>query len=250
MKDNETVIFGRRRSQPVEAEQDEAPVVTEEAAVPEEQELPADDAARWDAEFTRDEGPFDISEVDLEADADEVKRVDLGTVIITPFKGMTIQLQVNRDTNKVQSILVGDGQSALELAVFAGPVKSSMTGEIRDEVMASTTRQGGRCQVVQGPFGAELRRAMPVKDQNGNPAMHLSRTWLVQGPGWVLRGVVLGKATLEPANAEAQIALFEFFSNVVVRRGNAPSAPGSLLAMSVPEGTKVPAAPGQPEKES
>lgn len=240
MKDKDTVIFGRRKAQADEAEQDETPVVGDEEIGQEEGDtLPSDDAARWDAEFTREEGPFDISEVDLEVDADEVRRVDLGTVIMTPFQGMTTQLQVNRETNKVQSLLVGDGQSALEVAVFAGPAKSSMTGEIRDEIMAGTTRQGGRCEIVEGPFGAEVRRALPVKDQNGNPAMHLSRTWLVQGPGWVLRGVVLGKATFEPDNEDAQVALFEFFSNLVVRRGTAPSAPGSLLTMTVPEGPKA-----------
>ena len=53
--------------------------------------------------------------------ADEVKRLDLGTLVLTPFEGMTLQLQVNKETNKVQSLLVGDGQSALEVGVFAGP---------------------------------------------------------------------------------------------------------------------------------
>lgn len=228
------VIFGRKkRLDPVvdEVEQDEPTAVAEEP-----QQTDAEDhAARWDAAFTREEGPFDITEVDLEADADEVKRLDLGVLVLTPFDGMTMQLQLNRETNQVQSILVGDGQSALEVAVFAGPAKTSMTGEIRDEIIATTARQGGRCQSVEGPFGAELRRALPVKDPNGDPAMHLSRTWLVQGPGWVLRGVLLGKATFEPDSADAQIALFEFFSNLVVRRGSAPAAPGSLLPMRVPE---------------
>lgn len=229
------MIFGRRRPQDIDdTDIDETPDLTAEQDQ-ETDEVPADDTARWDAAFARDEGPFDISEVDLDADADEVRRVDLGTIIITPFQGMTMQLQVNRETNAVQSILVGDGQSALEVAVFAGPSKSSMTGEIRDEIMATTTRQGGRCQAVEGPFGTELRRALPVTGPDGKPAMHLSRTWLVQGPGWVLRGVLLGKATFEVDNDEAQLALFEFFSNIVVRRGTSPAAPGSLLPMRVPE---------------
>ncbi|MHA6511905.1 DUF3710 domain-containing protein [Tessaracoccus sp. Z1128] len=228
------MIFGRKkRNEDVDdVELDEADPAVEEGDDPAPH---LDEAERWDAEFTRDEGPFDISEVDLEADADEVKRLDLGTLIITPFQDMTMQLQVNRETNQVQSILVGDGQSALEVAVFAGPGKSSMTGEIRDEVIEATRKQSGRCQAVRGPFGAELRRALPVKDPNGNPATHLSRTWLVPGPGWVLRGVLLGKATFNPDDEEAQVHLFEFFSNLVVRRGTTPAAPGSLLPMRVPE---------------
>ena len=33
----------------------------------------------------------------------------------------------------------------------------------------------------------------------------------------------------------AALTLFEFFSNIVVRRGTAPAAPGSLLPMQVPQ---------------
>ncbi|NHB83678.1 DUF3710 domain-containing protein [Tessaracoccus sp. HDW20] len=76
-------------------------------------------AREWDEAFDREEGPFDIAEVDLEADEDEVNRIDLGSLVVTPFEGMTMQLQVNRDNEQVQSILVGDGASGLEVAVFA-----------------------------------------------------------------------------------------------------------------------------------
>ena len=226
------MIFGRKKQQTPETASPVSPESPDEVAPPVDD---LDDAARWDAEFDRDEGPFDINEVDLSADEDEIKRLDLDTLVLTPFEGMTLQLQVDREREIVQSILVGDGQSALEVAVFAGPAKSSMAGEIRDEVLQVTQKQGGKAQVVRGPFGAEIRRALPVKDGEGKPAMHLSRTWLVPGPGWVLRGVLLGKATFEPDNDEAQTALTEFFSNVVVRRGTTPAAPGSLLPMRVPQ---------------
>lgn len=240
------MIFGRKKRAATEA--DEAAVEPVDEVAPEEAddegeaaEAPSsieEQAALWDAAFDRDWGPFDIDEVDLEADADEVKRLDLGTLVLTPFEGMTLQLQVNKETNKVQSLLVGDGQSALEVGVFAGPAKSSMVGEIRSEIIRVTQQQKGRIELVQGPFGAEVRRALPVTDPNGNPAMHVSRTWLVGGPGWVLRGVLLGKATFEPTNKEAQLALEEFFSNLVVRRGTEPAAPGSLLPMTVPQQTQ------------
>lgn len=232
------MIFGRKKRAATEVEEtlvdevpeDEPEQETAEASSPLEQQ-----AAKWDAQFDRDWGPFDIDEVDLDADAEEAKRLDLGTLVLTPFEGITLQLQVDKATSKVQSLLVGDGQSALEVAVFAGPAKSSMVGEIRSEMIRATQQQKGRIEIVQGPFGAEIRRALPVKDPQGNPAMHVSRTWLVGGPGWLLRGVLLGKATFEPTNEEAQIALQEFFSNLVVRRGSDPAAPGSLLPMTAPQ---------------
>lgn len=239
------MIFGRKKRAAADLEEAE-PLVdaveeaddVEEAEPAEAGEAPSsieEQAALWDAAFDRDWGPFDIDEVDLEADADEVKRLDLGTVVLTPFEGMTLQLQVNKEQSTVQSLLVGDGQSALEVGVFAGPAKSSMVEEIRSEIIRVTLQQKGRIEIVEGPFGAELRRALPVTDSNGNPAMHVSRTWLVGGPGWVLRGVLLGKATFEPGNEEIQVALQEFFSNLVVRRGTDPAAPGSLLPMKVPQ---------------
>lgn len=233
------MIFGRKKRTPDEEPEEVAePVadeVADEVAEPEQPEgTEAERQARiWDEAFARDEGPFDISEVDL--DADDVKRLDFGSLIATPFESMTMQLQVNRDTNQIQSILVGDGASGLEVAVFAGPAKSSMAEEVRSDIVKSTLQQGGQIAFAQGPFGTELRRRLPVKDPQGNAAVHVSRTWLVPGPGWLLRGVLLGKATFEPDNQDAQVALFEFFSNLVVRRGSSPAVPGSLLPMRVPE---------------
>ena len=236
------MIFGRKKHKAqVDVEEETVDVVeaTDEEVAEDEDDRELTEAeaqARaWDAAFDREEGPFDVEEVDLEADEDEVTRIDLGSIIATPFEGMSIQLQVNRDTNQVQSILVGDGESALEVAVFAAPTKSTLVPEIREEMAQATQAQNGQIAVIEGPFGTELRRAIPVKDPEGRDATHLSRTWLVSGPGWLLRGVLLGKATFEPDNKEAQVALFEFFSNLIVRRGSQPAAPGSLLPMKVPE---------------
>lgn len=187
----------------------------------------------WDAAFEREAGPFDIEEVDL--DADEVKRIDLGTLIVTPFDKMNLQLQVDKAKEKVQALLISDGASAMEVAVFAGPTRASMIAEIRSEIIRATAEAKGTIEMVEGPFGAELRRRLPVKTPEGNPATHLSRTWLVGGPGWVLRGVVMGRAALEPDNEQADSAMWEFYSNLVVRRGQQPAVPGSVLTMDVPQ---------------
>lgn len=206
----------------------ETPVGDEETA---ENETLQWDA--WDAAFEREAGPFDIEEVDL--DADEVKRIDLGTLIVTPFDKMNLQLQVDKAKEKVQALLISDGASAMEVAVFAGPTRASMIAEIRTEIIRATVAAKGTIEMVEGPFGAELRRRLPVKTPEGNPATHLSRTWLVGGPGWVLRGVVMGKAALEPDNEQADSAMWEFYSNLVVRRGQQPAVPGSVLTMDVPQ---------------
>ena len=194
------------------------------------------DEEKWaeiDEMFDRDEGPFDIDEVDL--DEDDVQRIDLGALIVTPFEEMQLQLQVDEPRQQVQSFLVGDGVSAMEVALFAGPRRTSMLAEIREEITAATEKEGGEVTLLEGPFGVELRRHQPVTDAQGRRSTHVSRTWLVGGPGWVLRGIVFGRAALEPEDEDASIALLECFGNLVVRRGTSPAAPGSLIPLTIPD---------------
>lgn len=240
------MIFGRKKRK-LDDVVDQTPVAEEATPEVEEEAPKAPDALEkaeaqakeWDDAFDRAAGPFDYEEVDLEADSDEVNRIDFGSLIITPFEKMTLQLQLNRQTEAVQSLLVGDGDSALEVSAFAGPARTSLAPEVRSDIITATANQKGRVQLAEGPFGAELRRMLPVKDAKGNPGMHVSRTWLVAGPGWLLRGVLMGKATLETTNEEAQLKLTEFFSNIVVRRDGKPQAPGSLLPLVVPQQPKA-----------
>ena len=194
------------------------------------------DEEKWaeiDEMFDRDEGPFDIDEVDL--DEDDVQRIDLGALVVTPFEEMQLQLQVDEPQQRVQSFLVGDGASAMEVALFAGPRRTSMLAEIREEIAAATEKEGGEITLLEGPFGVELHRRQPVTDPQGRRGTHVSRTWLVGGPGWVLRGIVFGRAALEPENEDASIALLECFGNLVVRRGTTPAAPGSLIPLTIPD---------------
>lgn len=239
------MIFGRRKRDRDEVVEEVAEAVTaEEPTEVEPVELGEAEsalakaeaqAAAWDQSFSREEGPFDVHEVDLDADADEVTRIDFGSLVLTPFEGMSLQLQMNRETEQVQALLVGDGESALEVCAFAGPMNTSFAPEVRSDIINSTAQQKGRIQLAEGPFGAELRRMVPVTNEEGAQGMHVSRTWLVSGPGWLLRGVVLGKATVEVANEDAQVKLTEFFSNLVIRRDGVPRAPGTQLPLVIPK---------------
>lgn len=201
----------------------------------------AADERDW-AEFDRSQdwradGPFDISEVDL--DADDVKRVDLGALVITPKAGMELRLQVAQDSGSVVAAMVLLGQSALELAVFAAPRSGGLWAEIRDDVVEATTAQGGTTTLAEGPFGTELRRLVPVRTPNGEEGYQPSRTWAVEGDRWLLRGVVYGQAALVEGLGDPTPDLHDVFASTVVRRGDQAMAAGDVITMTVPDDIKV-----------
>jgi len=201
---------------------------------PDEDE-PTDEWLQFDqSRDWREDGPFDITEVDL--DADEVQRIDFGSLIVTPFDGMKLQLQVKQDSQEVQALLVVAQQSAIEVALFSAPLRSSMLAEVRADMQAATDAAGGTMTLAKGPLGTEIRRKLPAAEATTKKkAVQPSRTWLAQGPRWLLRGVLMGPAALENDvdAGEAQL-LFEFFCNLVVRRGDAPKVPGELIALDMP----------------
>ena len=221
--------------------QDDDVEVTDELDEADDSEDDLDEWERLDASRDwREDGPFDISEVDL--DADEVERLDFGCVVLTPFEGIQMQLQVDQRTKKVQSALAMAGPSAIEIALFAAPAQTSMVAEIRDEMIAATQKSGGKVSLVEGPFGTEVRRIIPMTDPKGNRVFHVSRTWFAEGPRWLLRGVVMGEAGQASGVDGVSELLYEFFSNSVVRRDQQPRVPGDLIPMTLPSSmaTSVP----------
>ena len=196
-----------------------------DAKVDEWQEL--DSSRDW-----REDGPFDISEVDL--DADDVQRLDFGSLIVTPFDDMQLQLQINQANNQVQALMVVDKKSALEVALFAAPARGSMLSQVREEMAAAAEAAGGTMTLEKGPLGTQIRRVLPGTAADGREVKQRSLTWLAQGPKWLLRGVLMGQAVAsEKIGDDAQL-LYEFFCNLVVRRGDSPKVPGELIGMDIP----------------
>ena len=188
-------MFGRKkRNDDVETDEviDEDLQTTEEAPddldveeIPEEDDETSSekDASAYRINLDREDGPFDIDEVDL--DADDVERIDFGSLIVTPFENMQMQIQLDQTTGAVQSLLVVQGNSAIEVALFAAPASTLMIDEVHEEMVRGTEVQGGEANVGPGPMGAELRRIVPMKGPDGEDGYHVSRTWLAQGPRWL-----------------------------------------------------------------
>ncbi|WP_166646653.1 DUF3710 domain-containing protein [Enemella evansiae] len=181
----------------------------------------------------REDGPFDINEVDLEAD--DIERLDFGALVITPIPECELRLQVAEETQQIVSALIVKDESALELSAFAAPRSPGMWAEIREQIVEQTEAAGGTADSVEGPFGTELVRNVPVQTPDGQVAFQPSRTWVAQGPRWLLRGVLFGQAALSDQSDDELVGPFlDAFSDVVVRRGDAPMPVGDVLALTLP----------------
>jgi hypothetical protein len=182
----------------------------------------------------RSAGPFDSSEVDAsELEAED--RIDLGALVITGMPGMELRLQVDEQSGDVQAILLVLEDSALELRAFAAPKTSGIWSEVRREIAAEATRMGGTASETDGPFGTELVLVVPVEDPDGQIFSQTSRVIGVDGPRWLLRATVLGRAAVEP---EAAPPMEQSLRNVIVVRGSEPMAPRESLALRLPPGAE------------
>ncbi len=232
------MIFGRKNraaeSPLSDGETAEADAATEEEAedAPAE-DAPAEDVADDDEVDVRADGPFDSTEVDLSGDT--VNRLDLGALTITPFDGMSLQFQGDPQTGTVFSALVMFENSALQLELFAAPTTSSLAEELREDTIEEAQQAGGSAEITGGPFGQEIKRVLPMEGSEGEQLFHVSRIWLVDGLRWLLRGTLMGQASLAEGEAPPADVFVEFFRNIVVHRDDAPRVPGELLTLTLPE---------------
>lgn len=262
------MIFGRGKSRRTEA--DDEPVDPTETgpesdAIVDDAEAAAADTAPDagdaldlealdDAEW-REDGPWDVDEVDdVESDADG-PRIDLGAMVLTGVPGSELRLQVAEDTQQIVSAMLviestvpgpdGAGSqpvtSALELGAYAAPRSGGFWAELREEISASAIEAGGSATLQEGPFGVELFRLFPVTTPDGEEGYQPSKMWVAEGPRWLLRGIVYGQAAIEESDESPVVAdVVAAFRKVVVRRGDEPMAPGDLLPLTMPAGA-VPA---------
>lgn len=247
------MIFGRKKPQASPAEPD-----PEDVTEVEDEELDDEDLAdeesndhdldadyddvdeeddEWlvydESEDWRVEGPYDVDEVDLEVD--DVPRLDLGALIVTPEEGMQIQIIADAESGNGLALVLSLGSAAMQVEVKAAPQSSGFAAEIRGDIIEETLSVGGSAERAKGPYGTELRRVVPV-ESDGEEAFAPMRDWLVQGPRWLLLARLMGDAAIDVAGDGASLPFDEAFRNLIVRRGDEPMAPGQTVPLKVPEG--------------
>lgn len=200
-------LFSRRRA----AKHDEPGTTDPEPAV---------------SEPAPDHGPWDV------ADMPELgQRLDLGALRVPARPGLKVRMELEKRTRQVVAASVSISGSALQVQAFAAPRSGGLWEELRPEIVASVTKQGGTADEVDGPFGREILARLPVTTQDGRMGHRPARFIGVDGPRWFLRGVLSGKAAVDP---DAAKELEDLFADVVVVRGHEARPPRDVLALQMP----------------
>jgi hypothetical protein len=181
-------------------------------------------------------GPWDAAEV---VPGDDL--LDLGGLLVPALPGLQLRAEIADE--RVLAVTMILGQSALRVQPYAAPRTLGIWEEIRAEIAAGITQQGGLVDEVDGPFGAELRAQVPVQLPGGKRGMQAARYLGVDGPRWFLRGVITG-AAVEPAEAGP---IEELFGAMVVVRGGDPMAPRDPIPLRPPQQPESPE-PGPAEQ--
>ncbi|MCL1871347.1 MAG: DUF3710 domain-containing protein [Promicromonosporaceae bacterium] len=221
-------LFGRKASKDDVDETQVEDAATE--SVDEESGAGAAALAETEAEAAEGDvpqrGPYDAADVRTMG-----PRVDLGAIWLPVMPGLELRMEIDKATQNVTGVSATLGPSGLQVQAFAAPRTWGIWDEVRDEIAASITSQGGTVDDVPGPFGRELIARIPAQAPDGSPAIRPARFVGVDGPRWFLRGVLTGRAAVD---AEAARALESVFANVVVVRDESPRPPRDLLTLTLP----------------
>lgn len=180
-------------------------------------------------------GPFDASEVPAMR-----PYVDLGGIKVAPREGLQLRLEVEERTKRVVAVTIEYAESVLQVQAFSAPKSSGLWHRVRGEIAQQLSAQGARVSVEEGALGPELVTESPVPAEQGG-GTRIVRFFAVDGPRWMLRGVLMGKGAVD---GDARAKAVEVFREMVVVRGDQPMPPSELLQLRVPAGVAQPPAGG------
>lgn len=140
---------------------------------------------------------------------DGVQRLDLGSLQIPAIEGVEVRVQANPD-GVVEQVVLVDGESALQLGVFAAPRTEGIWNEVREEIAQAMASDGVDARETQGRYGTELTARVNTPE---GPAD--LRFVGVDGPRWMVRALFQGRAA---ADRTYEGALGQVLTGLVVVR--------------------------------
>jgi hypothetical protein len=200
-------------------------------------QLAEEAAAEQEAGLVRPDGPWDAED----APADELQRIDLGALRLPVPDGTEVRVDVGPDGEVVAATMV-QGESSMQLNVFAAPKRSGIWSEVRAEIAEALKTGGGSTEQVDGSFGPELRAQVPTEVPGQGTMLAPARFLGVDGPRWFLRALVTGPAATDSAQAAG---LEGALRAVVVDRGGEAMAVRDPLPLHLPKDVAEAAAAAQ-----
>lgn len=163
------------------------------------------------------DGPYDEDD----APDDDLPRLDLGSVRVPVPDGA--QLQVEMDpAGPVRAVHVLTPVGQLTVNAYAAPRSGGLWREVCGELAGQLRGDGATVRSVVGDWGQELSASL------GEVALRFIG---VDGPRWMLRGVVAGPPELAETSATA---LRELIRTTVVVRGTQPMPVRTPLQIDLP----------------
>lgn len=172
------------------------------------------------------EGPFDSSEVGFLA-----PHLDFESLRVSPRDGMQIRAEIEESTKRIIALTLDFGGTLLQLQAFAAPKTAGLWAEALSAMKEALLKQSAKVLERQGALGPELA-VEAIVDVGGKKQLRQSVFLAVDGPRWLLRGVLMGKAATDSASYNDAIKVFR---SVVVDRGSTPLPPNELLPLRLPK---------------
>lgn len=203
-------LFGRRKR----ADEEE---YDSELEYDEYDEQDDDLAPEFEGDLFEYAGPHD----EAEAPDDGINRLDLGSIRMAVPDGA--QLQVELDQNKaVRAVHVITPLGQLTVNAYAAPKSGGLWREVSTELAEQLRGDGATVRTATGEWGLELMAAL------GEVSLRFIG---VDGPRWMLRGVVAGPPEVADKSAHA---LYDLVRATVVVRGTQPMPVRTPLPLELP----------------
>ncbi|MDF7664767.1 DUF3710 domain-containing protein [Bifidobacterium sp. ESL0745] len=167
-------------------------------------------------------GPWDIEEQKA-PNYDEY--LDMGAYYLPFMPDTKLRVKANRASGQVVGCTVSYKDSSLEIEALAAPKTLGLWDGVSEDLLAANPKANEQ----PGIFGTEIKLPVTV---NGGKRL-ITRIVGVDGPRWMLRGIFSGRAATHPESPETK-ALNQYFSDIVVDRGEEPLAPRDLVPMHPP----------------
>jgi hypothetical protein len=182
-----------------------------------ESEATDQDEPEFEGDLFEYAGPHDDDAPD-----DGLNRLDLGSVRLPVPDGAQLQVELDQSNGSVRAVHVVTQAGQLTVNAYAAPKSGGQWSEVCGELAEQLRTDGARVRSAKGEWGQELVAAL------GEVSLRFVG---VDGPRWMLRGVVAGPPDLADQSAHA---LYDLVRGTVVVRGTQPMPVRTPLPIELP----------------